>query len=199
MWVSRLDPAARNRVVDLTAALGGRIDDAAVPGAGSICLVLPSCCDATTAALDAGLDPARSIALDVLFDLARHRTLMTTPLTAPAIRDAAHALFAADGKPVDVIRDSPGFIAPRVVAHIVNIACDIAQQRIASPADIDLAVRLGLGYPLGPLAWGDALGPARVLRIMQELNRFYGDPRYRPSPWLTRRAALGVSLSIVEQ
>ena len=85
---------------------------------------------------------------------------MTTPVTAPAHRDAAHSLFSADGVAVDVIRDSPGFVAQRVLAHIVNVACEIAQQRIASPADIDLGAKLGLGYPQGPLAWGDAIGPA---------------------------------------
>jgi 3-hydroxybutyryl-CoA dehydrogenase len=41
---------------------------------------------------------------------------------------------------------------------------------------------------------GDALGPARVLASLSELARAYGDPRYRPSPWLSRRARLGVSL-----
>ena len=110
------------------------------------------------------------------------------------MRDAAHALLAADGVPVSVIHDSPGFVAQRVVAHIVNIACDMAQQRVASPADIDRAVTLGLGYPSGPLAWGDALGARRVLAIIEALHSFYGDPRYRPSPWLKRRAQLGVSL-----
>ena len=53
---------------------------------------------------------------------------------------------------------------------------------------------LGLGYPQGPLAWGDALGPRIVLNVLESLQQFYGDPRYRPSPWLKRRALLGVSL-----
>jgi 3-hydroxybutyryl-CoA dehydrogenase len=119
---------------------------------------------------------------------------MKTPVTDAAVTDSARALFAADGASVDIIHDSPGFVAQRVIAHIVNIACDIAQQRIASPADIDLAVRIGLGYPAGPLAWGDALGATRVLRILEEMLRAYGDPRYRASPWLSRRARLGVSL-----
>ncbi|MGD7116552.1 3-hydroxyacyl-CoA dehydrogenase family protein, partial [Ralstonia pseudosolanacearum] len=77
---------------------------------------------------------------------------------------------------------------------IVNIACDIAQQRIATPADIDLAVTLGLGYPQGPLALGDTLGAGAVLEVLQNLTTLYGDPRYRPSPWLLRRARLGLSL-----
>jgi len=97
-----------------------------------------------------------------------------------------------------VIHDSAGFVAQRVLAVIVNIACDIVQQRVATPGDLDRAVTLGLGYPKGPLAWGDAIGAANVLAILQEMGTFYGDPRYRPSPWLTRRARLGVSLLTAE-
>jgi 3-hydroxybutyryl-CoA dehydrogenase len=180
--------------VALVHRLGAEVDAAARPASDAVCLVLPCGKDATTAVLDEGLDPARTIALDALLDLARHRTLMTTPVSRPEIRDAARALFATDGGSVSIIHDSPGFIAQRVLAHIVNVACDIAQQRIAAPPDIDRAVKIGLAYPMGPLAWGDALGPARVLTILSELMRAYGDPRYRPSPWLSRRARLGVSL-----
>ena len=124
---------------------------------------------------------------------------MTTPVTLPQVREEAHGLFASDGTAVTVIGDSPGFIAQRVLATIVNIACDIAQQKIASPTDIDLAVRLGLNYPNGPLAMGDALGPMKLLAILRAMQEFYGDPRYRPSPWLTRRALLGVSLLTSER
>jgi 3-hydroxybutyryl-CoA dehydrogenase len=93
-----------------------------------------------------------------------------------------------------VIRDSAGFVAQRVVAHIVNVGCDIAQQRIATPEDLDRAVMLGLGYPKGPLAMGDAVGPARILAVLEGMHDFYREPRYRPSPWLVRRARLGLSL-----
>jgi 3-hydroxybutyryl-CoA dehydrogenase len=114
------------------------------------------------------------------------------------MRDAAHGLLAADGVPVSVIRDSTGLVAQRVVATIVNIACDIAQQRIATPEDIDRAVVLGLGYPHGPLAWGDRLGPVTVLEILEAIHGLSGDPRYRPSPWLRRRALLAKSLLTLE-
>jgi acetyl-CoA acetyltransferase len=93
-----------------------------------------------------------------------------------------------------VIADSPGYVAPRVVACIVNLACEMAQQGIASPADLDAAVRLGLGYPAGPFEWGDRMGAKRVLELLQGLHATFGDQRYRPSPWLVRRARLSLPL-----
>ena len=165
---------------------------------GGICFIAPLGKDATSTALELGLDPARTVALDPLFGFAKRRTLMKTPATATETVQAAHALLASDGVAVSVINDSPGFVAQRVVAHIVNIGCDIVQMRIATPEDLDRAVTLGLGYPRGPLSMGDAVGPQRILAILDELHSFYADPRYRPSPWLRRRAAIGASLLTVE-
>ena len=191
-------PAARPASVwcvrelkELAARLGAPMGDAS---AASVCLVAPLGKDATASALELGLDPARTVAVDPLFGFGKRRTLMTTPVTTPAARDAAHALLAADGVPVSAIRDSAGFVAQRVVAHIVNVGCDIVQQRIATPQDLDRAVMLGLGYPRGPLAMGDAIGATKILAVLEAMHDFYKEPRYRPSPWLTRRARLGVSL-----
>jgi 3-hydroxybutyryl-CoA dehydrogenase len=183
-----------DEVATTVAKLGTQLDRGDRPGPDSLILVAPLGADATSVALAENVDPTRTVAVDALFGLAKRRTLMTTPATSAAMRDAAHALFARDGVPVSVIRDSPGFVAQRVVAHVVNIGCDIVQQRICSPADLDLAVTLGLGYPKGPLAWGDAIGAARVAAILEALHTASGDPRYRASPWLRRRARLGLSL-----
>jgi len=192
VWVA--PHGLHDEVATTVARLGGSLDRGDRPGPDSLVLVAPLGRDATTAARAEGVDPTRTVAVDALFGLARRRTLMTTPATTAAMRDAAHALFARDGVPVSVIRDSPGFVAQRVVAHVINVGCDIAQQRICSPQDLDLAVTLGLGYPRGPLAWGDAIGPARVLEILAAVHEATGDPRYRPSPWLRRRAVLRLSL-----
>jgi 3-hydroxybutyryl-CoA dehydrogenase len=181
---------------ELLAKLEARM--VAKPDANTVCFVAPLGTDATSAALELGLDPRQTVALDPLFGFAKRRTLMSTPVTKRAVTLSAHALLASDNVPVSLIKDSPGFIAQRVVAHIVNVGCDIAQMRIATPEDLDRAVVLGLGYPRGPLAMGDAVGPARVLALLQAMHDFYQEPRYRPSPWLKRRARLGVSLLTAE-
>ena len=198
VWVSPAEPEARAALTAVLRDAGAEMREGTDPPGDAVLLVTPFGDDATTTAVAQGLDAVRTVAVDTLFGLARRRTLMTTPVTDAAVRDTAHALLARDGTPVTVIHDSPGFIAQRVVATIVNIGCDIAQQRIARPADIDTAVRLGLGYPKGPLGFGDAIGPRRVLAILEAMERFYGDPRYRPSPWLRRRALLDVSLTTSE-
>jgi 3-hydroxybutyryl-CoA dehydrogenase len=192
--VSSARPPLAAAVRELVRTLGGTLDESQSPQDGALCIVTPLGEDASTCAAREGLDAARTVAIDALCGLDHHRTLMTTPLTSTAMREAAHGLLAADGVATSVVRDSAGCIAQRVLAHIVNIGCDIAQQGIALPADIDRAVTLGLGYPRGPLALGDALGARTVLDILENLQSGCGDPRYRPSPWLKRRAQIGASL-----
>lgn len=198
IWVSPQPPAASAALIQLLGAQGATVEHGATPSAHAICIVLPIGDDATTTALQAKLDPTRTLAVDPLY-LQGHRTIMRTPLSRDAASATLHAYLAADGTPVSVINDSPGFIVQRVIAMIVNISCDIAQKGIASPQDIDKAVTLGLAYPAGPLALGDQLGAGTVLQILNAMYHFYRDPRYRPSPWLTRRAKLGLSLLTPER
>jgi 3-hydroxybutyryl-CoA dehydrogenase len=194
VWVSPAEPQGQAALVTLLGKLGVAPESGAKPGGRTLCLVTPIGEDATTCAVEQGLDPARTVAVDTLFPLAKRRTIMGTPVTDPAYRDAAHGLLASDGVPVTVCRDSPGFIAQRIVAMIVNIGCSIAQSRTAQPADIDKAVTLGLNYPNGPFKFADVLGVERIYKVLSAMYRIYGDPRYRPNIWLTRRAKLGVSL-----
>ena len=200
VWISRADREGHDAAASLLATLGANLESGDAPSSRALILVTPLGLDATTAATGQGLDASRTVALDTLFPLggAKRRAIMTTPATVQGARDAAHALLASDGARVTVLRDSPGFVAQRIVAMIVAIACEIAQQRIASPGDIDLAVSLGLGYPLGPLAMGDRLGAKKITAILENMHAVTGDPRYRPSPWLRRRAQLGLSLLHME-
>lgn len=195
VWVA---PDANDR-----GALQALVNDAGArwvesPEPDALLVVQPWGVDATGEAVAQRLDPMRCVAVDPLPGWARHRTLMLTAVTSAAMRDAAHALLAHDGVGVSVINDSPGFIVQRVLATIVNIAAQIAQRGIASVDDIEDAVTLGLGYPHGPLTWGDRIGGDKVLAILRRMQSVTGDPRYRPSPWLERRVALGLSLCTPE-
>lgn len=164
-------------------------------------IVAPWGHDATLTAVSKQLDPYRLVAIDPLSIDAptktRRMTLMCTPVTRPGALDCVHTAVLKGNVSATCISDSPGFIAQRVAASIVNTACEIAQQRIATPADIEEGVRRGLGYPIGPLALGDLIGAVRIVKILECLQLRTGDPRYRPSLWLRRRAELKVPLTLV--
>jgi 3-hydroxybutyryl-CoA dehydrogenase len=171
----------------VTVTLGG------TPAGDGPCFVTPLGEDATGAAVRLGLDPTRTVAVDMLGRFAGRRTLMKNPLTSRETLGAAVAALS-DGVPVTVINDSAGFVVQRLLAMIVNIGTRIAELRIAAPADIDVAVELGLNYPKGPLALGDTLGARRVLAVLDGMQAVTHDPKYRATTWLRRRAMLGVSL-----
>ncbi|HVZ46733.1 MAG TPA: 3-hydroxyacyl-CoA dehydrogenase [Ramlibacter sp.] len=200
VWVSTR-AARRAELYQLLKDLGAKIETDPSPSPQALTVVAPLGFDVTTVAVVERLDPARTVGIDLLVEDAatKRRVLATNPATRADMRDAAHALFARDGKAVSVIRDSAGFVTQRVLATIVNIASDICQQRICSPKDLETAVTLGLGYPMGPLAMGDRWGPANVLEVLFNMQTVYGDPRYRPSPWLRRRGAIGLSLTHEEE
>ena len=155
-------------------------------------LVAPIGEDATECAVRLKLDPARVVAIDFTGLERRHLTLMSPP-------GGRHANFVAEwlrsqGYECSVIKDSPGFVAQRIAACIANLGCEMAQIGLASPADIDTAMRLGLNYPRGPLELAEWQGVEITWRIMTRLQEITGDDRYRPSQWLRRRALLNLPI-----
>jgi 3-hydroxybutyryl-CoA dehydrogenase len=202
VWLAPYHSVGHKRAAALLKDLGITVIAAEAPPADALIIVTPYGEDTASVVGSHQLDGERTVALDTFFGLeqGKRRVLMTSAATLPKWRDAAHALFASDKTPVSVIEDSAGFVGQRIVATIVNVASDIAQQSIASPTDIDLAVSLGLGYPKGgPLSMGDSLGAAHVLEILRTMFRVTGDMRYRPSLWLQRRVQLGLSLRTTSQ
>jgi 3-hydroxybutyryl-CoA dehydrogenase len=195
VWVSP-NAARRKQLLELLVTLGAKVETGQSPSLHALTIVAPLGWDVTTVAVFERYDPARTVGIDLLFDDAatKRRVIMGNPAVRPDMLAFAAELFARDGKPVSTIRDSAGFVTQRVVATIVNIATDMCQQQICTPQDLDTAVQLGLGYPTGPLAMGNAVGGASILEVLVNMQTVYGDPRYRASPWLRRRGALGLSL-----
>ncbi len=194
VWVSQAIPEWAEQVRRLVANAGVPVDNGQRPAEDALIVVTPLGQDATTLCSTQGLDPLRTVAVDCLFGLHRHRTIMATPLTSGTALASAEGLFSADGTSLSLIRDSSGMVAQRIVAVLVNAACDLAQRAGVRVVDIDRAARFELGYSQGPLALGDAIGPRRVMSILEAMQEITGDPRYRPSPWLKRRVLLDISL-----
>ena len=184
------------KLVDLVMASGAKAlgaDDGKSP-----ILVAPVGKDCTTVAVEMGLDPKRTVAVDLTGDTAKRLTIMMPPGATASVRDAAAAMLARSGAKVTLIKDSPGFIAQRMCAMIANLGCEMAMIGIASAADVDTAMTLGLNYPRGPLALADWLGVKQCNEILLEMQAITGDDRYRPSQWLRRRALLGLSATLPE-
>ncbi|MDV7209760.1 3-hydroxyacyl-CoA dehydrogenase [Azotobacter beijerinckii] len=197
-WLDSRDAEVRRQVAAVLHIAGAELEEGDQPSAQAICLVTPLGEDASSLIARQGLPVARSLALETLAGFDRRRVLMRQPgLDVPVLAQARQAL-GADGVPVEVINDSPGFVAQRVLAGIVNLGCEIAQRRIASPAVLDRAVQLALGYPHGPLGFGERFGAVRIAQILHALHEQYQEPRYRVSPWLRRRVQLGLPLDTPE-
>ncbi|MEU0302487.1 3-hydroxyacyl-CoA dehydrogenase [Streptomyces sp. NPDC006175] len=179
---------------------GAAVESGAGPSDRALVLVPVWGTTVAAAVASLGLPAARAFGVDPLAPAGRRRVLAVTPASDPsAARDARAVLArAADGEApwaVSVVRDTAGSVAQRLLASVVSVAASIAERSLATPADIDLAVTTGLGYPAGPLAWGDRVGAARMLDLQRSLHATTGDPRHRPTRWLTERAQLGLALT----
>ncbi|MEU9358889.1 3-hydroxyacyl-CoA dehydrogenase [Streptomyces sp. NPDC048301] len=182
------------------AAAGATVETGAGPSGRALVMVPVWGSTVAAEVASAGLPADRTFGVDPLAPAGRRRVLAVTPASDPAAARDARAVLAraAEGEEawaVSVVRDTAGSVAQRLLASVVSVAASIAERSLATPADIDLAVTTGLGYPAGPLAWGDRIGAGRMLELQRALHATTGDDRYRPTRWLTERAQLGLPLT----
>ncbi|WTX00676.1 3-hydroxyacyl-CoA dehydrogenase [Streptomycetaceae bacterium NBC_01309] len=203
VWVAGDGPDADALRAALTRS-GAALRGGRVPPADAVVLVPTWGTTVVAVVAAAGLPSRRTLGVDPLSLAAPRRVLAVTPATdRAAARDARGILARTDApdsarevpRSVSVVRDTAGSVAQRLLASIVSVGASIAERSIAAPEDIDAAVVAGLGYPAGPLAWGDGIGPRRMLALHEGLHRTTGDPRYRPTRWVAERAQLGLALT----
>ena len=154
--------------------------------------VLDRCNGATASSVSFALDRP-VIVVDRALDDASATAIAIAPCDgcpAAAVAEAVGLLQAA-GLAVYVIDDTPGLIVTRTVAMLANLAADAAASGVASAEDIEVAMRLGVGYPRGPIAWGQQWGTRVVLTILDSLENWYRDGHYRAAPALRRAVLAG--------
>jgi len=111
--------------------------------------------------------------------------------TSETTYQVACALATKFGKTLVTTKDMPGFIVNRTLIPFINEACFALQEGLGTVEDIDVAARLGLNHPMGPLQLADLIGLDTVLFIAEVLQREFGEDKYRPSALLRNYVAAG--------
>ena len=116
------------------------------------------------------------------------RGLLTTDETV----ERAKALVRAFGKiPVAIQKDVPGFVANRILMPMLIEASRLLDEGVASKEDIDLLVKKGLGFPIGPFELGDFIGLDVGLDVIRYVHEELGDAYYTPPRLLKEMVRAG--------
>lgn len=161
--------------------------DGAIPGEA---VVLAACTNAACAECAAWVRrPERLAGYVTLPPLADRKLLEWTVHERTEIN--AEPYLAALGLPLLRVGDGPGGVFPRVLATLVNEAAFACGEGVATPEDVDTAMRLGTNHPFGPFTWAERVGIRTLVGILEGLQVYYGEERYRTAPWLRRAAWMG--------
>ena len=107
-------------------------------------------------------------------------------LTSEEVKNKIVELSKEIGKTPVEVNEGPGFVVNRILIPMINEAVGIYADGLASPEDIDTAMKLGANHPMGPLALGDLIGWDVCLAIMEVLYNEFADPTYRPHPLMRK-------------
>jgi 3-hydroxybutyryl-CoA dehydrogenase len=102
--------------------------------------------------------------------------------TSDATNQAVHELSEFIGKIPIEARDSPGFVANRIIVPMINEAAYVYHEGLASAEGIDEIMKLGMAHPMGPLMLADLIGIDTIYAVIKVLHEGFGDSKYRPCP-----------------
>lgn len=138
-------------------------------------------------------NPERVVGYATFFPLKERKAIEVAGglRTGESAMTQAKELFQSIGKDAVRVKDTPGLTFPRILSLIINEAARSLEEGVASAEEIDIALRLGVNYPQGPLRWADQIGLDDVLAVLEGLQRETGDDRYRPAALLKNLVIAG--------
>jgi len=137
--------------------------------------------------------PDRIVGMHFLFPVPRAAMveLVRAMKTSDETYESAKALAAQMGKEIVEVYEYPGYVTTRVMIPYINEAAYALMEGVASAKDIDRAMKLGFGFPMGPLELADTIGLDALMRLMERLFRELGDLKYKPCPLFRRMVREG--------
>jgi 3-hydroxybutyryl-CoA dehydrogenase len=159
----------------------------------STAVIIASCLGvATTLIASWARRPERIVGFATFSPLKDRRVIELAAMrTAESSIQSAEQLFKSLGKGTVRVKDAAGLTFPRILSLIINEAARSLEEGVATAEEIDVAMRLGVNYPYGPLGWADRVGLDEVVAVLEGLQHETGDDRYRPTPLLKKLVVAG--------
>jgi 3-hydroxybutyryl-CoA dehydrogenase len=138
--------------------------------------------------------PERIVGMHFLYPVTTTRVVEVVrgQLTTEEVYDRAIEFARLLGKIPIKVFEMPGFVTTRVLLPLINEAMHVVMEGVADAAEVDLAMKMGFEFRIGPLEWADRTGLDRVLNWMKHLHNESGEPRFRPCPLLKRLVRAGL-------
>ncbi|MCI0706529.1 MAG: 3-hydroxyacyl-CoA dehydrogenase family protein [Ignavibacteriae bacterium] len=135
----------------------------------------------------------RLVGIGALPSFSQQRIVETAPTvhTPKETVEVVQRFMQSLGKEIEVVQDRVGMVLPRILCQLVNEATFVVQEDVATPQDVDTAMKLGTNYPLGPIEWGGKIGFKHVYSVLSAIENDLSEDRYRISPLLKMLAHTG--------
>ena len=134
--------------------------------------------------------PDRLVGMSALPSLMRNGLIEFAPTvyTEKSVIKQVEDFVSLLGKEMSIVQDRIGMVMPRILCMLINEACFAVMENISSASDVDTAMKLGTGYPIGPIEWADTIGVDQVIAVLEALHADLGEERYRIAPLLKQLA-----------